>query len=65
MATNGGERARRIGAPMLVTNRVGKSWCHDCQGGCVVYSAEGEPLACANREGNEEILIHDLVLRRG
>lgn len=55
-----GERARRIAAPMLVTNRVGRSWIHDCQGGCVVYAATGEVLAQANREGREEILLHDL-----
>jgi predicted amidohydrolase len=45
---------------MLVTNRTGLSWVHDCQGGNVVYSATGEVLAKANREGREEILIHDL-----
>ena len=29
--------ARQIGAPMLVTNRVGASWQYDCGGGCVAY----------------------------
>lgn len=57
-----GARAREIGAPMLVTNRVGRSWKHDCVGGCVVYSARGRVLARANREGREEILIHRLRL---
>jgi len=57
-----GTRAREIGAPMLVTNRVGRSWKHDCVGGCVVYSAKGNILARANREGREEILIHRLRL---
>jgi predicted amidohydrolase len=57
-----GERAREIGAPMLVTNRIGKSWTQSCVGGCVVYSATGDVLAAANREGREEILIHDLAL---
>jgi predicted amidohydrolase len=59
-----GRRARTIGAPMLVTNRVGSSWGHECSGGCVVYSARGEVLARANRSGQEEILVHDLVLGR-
>ncbi|MBI4889977.1 MAG: carbon-nitrogen hydrolase family protein [Acidobacteria bacterium] len=55
-----GERARTIGAPMLVTNRIGASWAFNCQGGCVAYSAQGEVLAKANREGREEILMHTL-----
>jgi len=59
-----GRRARRIGAPMLVTNRTGKSWQHPCGGGCVVYSARGQVLAAANRAGAEEILVYDLPLRR-
>ena len=57
-----GERAHTIRAPMLVTNRVGKSWIHNCQGGCVIYSATGEVLAKANREGKEEILFYNLEL---
>jgi predicted amidohydrolase len=57
-----GARAAKIGAPMLVTNRVGLSWVHDCEGGCVVYGANGAVLAKANREGREEILLHDLIL---
>ena len=57
-----GERARAIGAPMLVTNRTGRSWIHDCKGGSVIYSTSGEVLAKSNREGREEVLIHDLEL---
>jgi len=57
-----GKRARRIGAPMLVTNRVGKSWAHGCSGGCAVYGADGKLLAAANCEGREEILHHVLKL---
>ena len=57
-----GERASAIGAPMLVTNRTGLSWIHDCKGGCVIYSASGEVLAKANRAGQEEVLIHDLEI---
>ena len=55
-----GEYARRIGAPVLVTNRIGKSWGHDCVGGCAVFGADGAVLARANREGREEMLLHDL-----
>jgi predicted amidohydrolase len=55
-----GQRAARIGAPMLVTNRVGKSWTQDCTGGCVVYGPDGAVLARANRDGREEILYYDL-----
>ncbi|MFH0963117.1 MAG: hypothetical protein V2A58_03795, partial [Planctomycetota bacterium] len=54
--------ARTIGAPLLVTNRTGASWMHDCKGGCAVYSPAGDLLAQANTEGREEILLHDLRL---
>ena len=58
-----GQRAKTIGAPMLVTNRVGYSWAYKCMGGCVVYSSNGDVLAKANREGKEEILLHNLEIR--
>jgi len=58
-----GRLAREIGAPMLVTNRTGRSWIHECEGGNVLYSASGEVLARANREGREEILRCDLTIR--
>jgi len=57
-----GTIAKRIGAPMLVANRVGRSVVKDTLGGCVVYSAQGEILASANMEGREEILHYDLEL---
>jgi len=57
-----GQIAKTIGAPMLVTNRTGKSWTYDCEGGNVIYSATGETLAKANRQGREEILLHELVI---
>jgi predicted amidohydrolase len=57
-----GQKAMAIRAPMLVTNRVGRSWIDDCKGGCVIYSAKGEVLAKANRDGREEILIHSIDL---
>jgi len=55
-----GARAHMIKAPMLVTNRVGRSWWAPCNGGSGVYGADGQLLAEANREGKEEILIHTL-----
>jgi len=57
-----GAYAERIRAPMLVTNRVGKSWEYGCKGGCAVFDAAGKVLAKANREGREEILYYDLTL---
>jgi len=57
-------RARAAGAPLLVTNRVGMSWNKPTTGGCVVYAANGDVLAHANREGREEILRYDLKLAR-
>ncbi|HWQ54495.1 MAG TPA: carbon-nitrogen hydrolase family protein [Bryobacteraceae bacterium] len=57
-----GERAKKIGAPMLVANRVGNSWMHPCKGGCVAYGADGTVLAKANREGREEILTCDVTV---
>jgi predicted amidohydrolase len=57
-----GERARQIGAPMLVTNRVGRSWEFPTSGGCVIYSKDGTVLAKANRKGREETLYHSLAL---
>ncbi len=58
-----GERAKAIRATiMLVTNRVGKSWMHDTQGGCAVFGADGIPLAMANHDGKEEMIFYDLDL---
>ena len=57
-----GARAKEIGAPLLVTNRVGKSWMHDCKGGCVAFDARGNVLAKANREGREEVLLVDVAI---
>jgi predicted amidohydrolase len=59
-----GVRARTIGAPMLVTNRVGASWAVRTTGRCMVYSAQGELLAQANHESREEILLWDLTLAK-
>jgi predicted amidohydrolase len=56
------KRARTIGAPMLVTNRVGHSWMHKMMGGSLICSASGEVLSSANREGQEEILLHNLAI---
>jgi predicted amidohydrolase len=57
-----GARAKAIGAPTLVTNRTGQSWIHDCKGGSVIYSRDGEILAKSNREGREDVLVYDLEL---
>ncbi len=57
-----GNRAKAIKAPMLVTNRVGNSWMWPCHGGCAVYSSTGKVLDKANREGKEEILLHELEI---
>jgi len=51
-----GKIARAVRAPMLVTNRTGASRVHQCKGGCALFSAQGEVLAKANREGRQEIL---------
>ena len=59
---NFGRIAARIGAPMLVANRVGRSVTYPTKGGCVVFSAQGKVLAKANREGREEILHYELEL---
>ena len=58
-----GAYAQQIGAPMLVTNRVGMSWNYSCQGGCTIFDAAGNVLAKANRDGEEEILYYDLTVR--
>ena len=54
--------ARYVGAPMLVANRVGRSWTDETMGGFTVFSATGEVLARANRENREEVLIYELGL---
>ncbi|HUZ45021.1 MAG TPA: carbon-nitrogen hydrolase family protein [Terriglobia bacterium] len=54
--------ARTIEAPVLVTNRVGRSVTKETLGGSVIYSAQGEIVARANMEGREEILHYNLEL---
>lgn len=56
--------AADIGAPVLVANRIGKSWVHDCKGGCAVISGSGEILANTPPHAHEEILIFDLPVKR-
>ncbi len=58
-----GKLARELEAPVLVANRVGNSWVNYTNGGSVVYGRDGNVLAQANREGHEEILLHDLNLK--
>ncbi len=57
-----GAIARKIGAPMLVANRVGRSVAKDTLGGCVVSSPGGKIPAIANMDGRKEILLHRLHL---
>ncbi len=54
------EIAKKVNAPLLITNRVGRSWGEFCEGGCSVYSKEGKLLSKANTEGKEEILLYNL-----
>jgi predicted amidohydrolase len=54
--------ARRIGAPVVLANRVGRSRQHACNGGSLVLAADGRLLARANRAGREEILVYDVPL---
>ena len=56
------ERAAYIGAPMLVTNRVGKSWVHTCAGGCSVIDQTGRFLARTEPNDGEKILVWDLAI---
>ena len=58
------KRTQEIGAPVLVTNRVGRSWMYQCEGGCGVISPTGELLAQSNTNGKEEILIFELEIPR-
>jgi N-carbamoylputrescine amidase len=57
--------ARRVGAPVVLANRVGRSWQHACKGGSLVLAADGRLLARANRAGREEILVYDVPLDGG
>jgi beta-ureidopropionase len=56
------ERARKIGAPLLVPNRVGQSWGNACDGGSIAYGPNGAILARANHDGREEILMCDVPI---
>ena len=56
------ERTKQIGAPVLVSNRIGHSWRYHCEGGCGVISAGGELLAQSNTEGKEEVLLYELKI---
>ncbi len=56
--------AAQIGAPMLVTNRIGDSHGKTCVGGCTVYAPDGQLLAVANRNQTEEILYYTLTIQQ-
>ncbi|HEC30512.1 MAG TPA: carbon-nitrogen hydrolase family protein [Candidatus Yonathbacteria bacterium] len=55
-----GSIAKSCDAPLLITNRVGISWGEKCEGGCSMYSKDGELIIGANKESKEEIVICDL-----
>ena len=56
------EPTKQIGAPVLVSNRVGHSWTYHCEGGCGVISADGELLVQSNTNGKEEVLLYELKI---
>ena len=56
--------ARALGAPLVLANRVGRSWQYGCNGGSCVLGADGEVLARANRRGGEEVLLVDVPVGR-
>ncbi len=56
------EEAMAINSPVLLVNRVGRSWTHDSPGGCAVIAATGEILIRSNMEGREEILVYELEI---
>ena len=60
-----GGLAKSIGAPMLITNRVGASWYGEnraCFGNTAAFDAQGNVLGKANVEGREEVLIVDVPI---
>ena len=58
------EKAVYINAPMLITNRVGKSWAYSCKGGCAVIDSTGKILAETKPEDKEKILFYDLSIEK-
>ena len=56
------ERAEMINAPMLTSNRIGKSWGYDCKGGCTVISSSGIVLAQTGFTAQEDMLLYDLSI---
>jgi len=49
----------KIGAPLLITNRVGESWGYSSRGGVAVYNSHGILIKRANLDGREEMMIVD------
>jgi predicted amidohydrolase len=55
--------ARDIGAPLLLSNRIGASWVHrGGNGGAAVFSADGKVLGGANLVGKEEVFVYQLKI---
>jgi len=59
------EQAKRLGAPMVATNRCGFSYHHFQQGGTCVVADDGSVVAKANEDGEEEMILANFAdLRR-
>lgn len=55
--------ARRVGAPLIIPNRVGDSWEHKAgKGGAAIFAADGRLLAGANGEGREEVVVYRFIV---
>lgn len=58
--------AKKIGAPMLIANRIGASWYGEnknCLGNTAAFDAQGNVISQANIEGREEILIVEVPVQ--
>lgn len=55
--------ARRFRAPLVVANRCGASWQHECIGGSTILDRDGRALAQANRDGREDVVVADVPIR--
>jgi predicted amidohydrolase len=53
---NSADRAKKLGVPMVITNRCGFSYHHFQLGGTCIIADDGSTVAAANEEGREEIV---------
>jgi len=56
------DRARRLGRPIVATNRIGVSGSGTCDGGAIIVDGEGRILAHCLKPGEEEIVVADVPL---